>query len=127
MYPATEFGVLSLLGRKNSGTSGVGAIFLKLLVYLLLASCNNTKSFEHQPVLFSLLSVGNFIPISQVREDVASAYRKEEEWRASNMLVPFQKMCAQRKVRIILHNCLIVPPAVSLLFSEPFELMADEP
>lgn len=42
--------------------------------------------------------MGNFIPISQVREDVASAYRKEEEWRASNMLVPFQKMCAQRKV-----------------------------
>ncbi|XP_066372947.1 U-box domain-containing protein 35 isoform X2 [Miscanthus floridulus] len=42
--------------------------------------------------------MGNFIPISQVREDVASAYRKEAEWRASNMLVPFQKMCAQRKV-----------------------------
>uniref|UniRef100_A0A0A9CTK6 RING-type E3 ubiquitin transferase n=1 Tax=Arundo donax TaxID=35708 RepID=A0A0A9CTK6_ARUDO len=42
--------------------------------------------------------MGNFIPISQVREDVASAYRKEAEWQASNMLLPFKKMCAQRKV-----------------------------
>uniref|UniRef100_A0A0A9DFD9 RING-type E3 ubiquitin transferase n=1 Tax=Arundo donax TaxID=35708 RepID=A0A0A9DFD9_ARUDO len=42
--------------------------------------------------------MGNFIPISQVRDDVASAYRKEAEWQASNMLLPFKKMCAQRKV-----------------------------
>ncbi|KAL6861543.1 hypothetical protein ACP4OV_017243 [Aristida adscensionis] len=42
--------------------------------------------------------MGNFIPISQVREDVASAYRKEAEWQATNMLFPFKKMCAQRKV-----------------------------
>jgi len=42
--------------------------------------------------------MGNFIPISQVREDVASAYRKEAEWQASNMLLPFKKMCAQKKV-----------------------------
>jgi len=81
------------------------------------ATCNGSKSFEYQPVPFSLSLVGNFIPISQVREDVACAYIKEAEWRASNMLVPFQKMCAQRKVRISLHNCLIVPPAVNILFS----------
>ncbi|KAL6606243.1 hypothetical protein ACP70R_041896 [Stipagrostis hirtigluma subsp. patula] len=42
--------------------------------------------------------MGNFIPISQVREDVASAYQKEAEWQASNVLLPFKKMCAQRKV-----------------------------
>ncbi|CAL5045640.1 unnamed protein product [Urochloa decumbens] len=42
--------------------------------------------------------MGNFIPISQVREDVASAYRKEAEWQATNMLLPFKKMCAQKKV-----------------------------
>ncbi|CAN6166519.1 unnamed protein product [Urochloa humidicola] len=42
--------------------------------------------------------MGNFIPISQVREDVASAYRKEAEWQVSNMLLPFKKMCAQKKV-----------------------------
>lgn len=52
------------------------------------------------PTCFSshLLSVGNFIPISQVREDVASAYCEELEWRARNMLLPFKKMCAQRQV-----------------------------
>ncbi|KAF0903269.1 hypothetical protein E2562_026556 [Oryza meyeriana var. granulata] len=42
--------------------------------------------------------MGNFIPITQVREDVATAYRKEVEWQANNMLLPYKKMCAQRKV-----------------------------
>ncbi|KAK3131562.1 hypothetical protein QOZ80_6AG0508120 [Eleusine coracana subsp. coracana] len=42
--------------------------------------------------------MGNFIPISQVREDVASAYRKEAEWQASNTLLPYKIMCTQRKV-----------------------------
>ncbi|TVU12707.1 hypothetical protein EJB05_46362 [Eragrostis curvula] len=42
--------------------------------------------------------MGNFIPISQVREDVASAYRKEAEWQASNMLLPYKAMCTQKKV-----------------------------
>jgi hypothetical protein len=101
----------------NSATFIVGATILNLLVYHLLATAPNHLSTKYQPVPFSLLLVGNFIPISQVREDVASAYRKEAEWQASNMLVPFQKMCAQRKVRINLHNCLIVPPAVNVLFS----------
>ncbi|XP_006655773.1 U-box domain-containing protein 35 [Oryza brachyantha] len=42
--------------------------------------------------------MGNFIPITQVREDVATAYRKDVEWQANNMLLPYKKMCAQRKV-----------------------------
>ncbi|XP_062233646.1 U-box domain-containing protein 35-like [Phragmites australis] len=50
------------------------------------------------PITMVPTPMGNFIPISQVREDVASAYRKEAEWQASNMLLPFKKMCAQRKV-----------------------------
>ncbi|CAN6166520.1 unnamed protein product [Urochloa humidicola] len=31
--------------------------------------------------------MGNFIPISQVREDVASAYRKEAEWQVETEAV----------------------------------------
>ncbi|KAJ1257888.1 hypothetical protein BS78_10G030600 [Paspalum vaginatum] len=50
------------------------------------------------PVTMVPTPMGNFIPISQVRDDVASAYRKEKEWQASNMLLPFKKMCAQKKV-----------------------------
>uniref|UniRef100_A0A0D9WLL9 RING-type E3 ubiquitin transferase n=1 Tax=Leersia perrieri TaxID=77586 RepID=A0A0D9WLL9_9ORYZ len=42
--------------------------------------------------------MGNFIPITQVREDVATAYKKEVEWQANNMLLPYKKMCAHRKV-----------------------------
>nr|CAD1821717.1 unnamed protein product [Ananas comosus var. bracteatus] len=42
--------------------------------------------------------VGNYIPISNVREDVASAYKKEMEWRANAMLLPYKKMCSQKKV-----------------------------
>nr|CAD1820636.1 unnamed protein product [Ananas comosus var. bracteatus] len=60
-------------------------------------------------ILFRLLHVrpkitmvptpmGNYIPISNVREDVASAYKKEMEWRANTMLLPYEKMCSQKKV-----------------------------
>ncbi|KAJ3681891.1 hypothetical protein LUZ60_014464 [Juncus effusus] len=42
--------------------------------------------------------MGNYIPISQVREDVASAFRKEKEWEAHSLLLPYKKMCSQRKV-----------------------------
>lgn len=43
--------------------------------------------------------VGNSLPISQVREDVAAAYIHETEWRATELLLPYKKMCLQRKVR----------------------------
>ncbi|KAJ3691047.1 hypothetical protein LUZ61_020211 [Rhynchospora tenuis] len=60
-------------------------------------------------ILFKLLYVlpkikmvptpmGNYIPISQVRDDVASAYRKEMEWQAQSLLLPYKKMCSQYKV-----------------------------
>ena len=43
--------------------------------------------------------MGNSIPVSQVREDVAAAYRKEMGWQTSEKLVPYKKMFAQRKVQ----------------------------
>ncbi|KAL5569851.1 hypothetical protein UlMin_026426, partial [Ulmus minor] len=45
-------------------------------------------------------AMGNLLPLSQVREDVVAAYRKEVEWRTNEMLLPYQKMCAQRKVEV---------------------------
>jgi hypothetical protein len=44
--------------------------------------------------------VGNSIPLSQVREDVAAAYIKEVEWQTSEKLLPYKKLCAQKKVSI---------------------------
>ncbi|KAG6501757.1 hypothetical protein ZIOFF_041640 [Zingiber officinale] len=41
--------------------------------------------------------MGNRLPIEQVRDDVVAAYRKEEEWRAQDMLRPYKKMCTERK------------------------------
>ncbi|XP_042399136.1 U-box domain-containing protein 35-like [Zingiber officinale] len=42
--------------------------------------------------------MGNRLPIEQVRDDVVAAYRKEEEWRAQDMLRPYKKMCTERKI-----------------------------
>lgn len=44
-------------------------------------------------------AVGNSIPISQVRDDVAAAYRKEIGWQTSEKLLPYKKMFAERKVQ----------------------------
>ncbi|XWS36979.1 hypothetical protein CRYUN_Cryun19dG0003900 [Craigia yunnanensis] len=44
--------------------------------------------------------MGNSLPISQVRDDVAAAYKKEVEWQKNEMLLPYKKMCAQRKVEV---------------------------
>lgn len=47
---------------------------------------------------FFLVTVGNFIPISQVRDEVVTAFRKEVEWQADEKLVPYKKMFVQKKV-----------------------------
>lgn len=44
--------------------------------------------------------VGNLIPLSQVREEVVAAYKKEVEWQANEMLLPHKKLCTQRKVEV---------------------------
>ncbi|KDP22458.1 hypothetical protein JCGZ_26289 [Jatropha curcas] len=65
---------------------------------------------REEKVVFKLLHVrpkitavptpmGNSIPISQVRDDVAAAYKQEMEWQRSQMLLPFKKTCTRRKVQ----------------------------
>ncbi|KAJ7949484.1 U-box domain-containing protein kinase family protein [Quillaja saponaria] len=44
--------------------------------------------------------MGNIIPFSQVRDDVAAAFKKEVEWQTSEMLLPYKKMCTNRKVQV---------------------------
>ncbi|XP_011028465.1 PREDICTED: U-box domain-containing protein 35-like isoform X2 [Populus euphratica] len=44
--------------------------------------------------------MGNFIPISQVRDDVAAAYKKEKEWQTLQMLLPFKSICTRKKVQV---------------------------
>ncbi|KAJ0850605.1 hypothetical protein HanPSC8_Chr13g0582701 [Helianthus annuus] len=38
------------------------------------------------------------VPVSQVREDLVIAYRKEVECETYEKLLPFKNMCATRKV-----------------------------
>ncbi|CAJ1958629.1 unnamed protein product [Sphenostylis stenocarpa] len=44
--------------------------------------------------------MGNVVPLSQVRSDVATAFKKEVEWQANQMLLPFKRMCEKRKVHV---------------------------
>ena len=37
--------------------------------------------------------VGNYVPVDQVRDDIASAYEKEVECEAQNMLLMYKNMC----------------------------------
>lgn len=44
--------------------------------------------------------MGNSIPISQVRDEVATAFKKEMEWQASEKLLPYKIMCTRRQVQV---------------------------
>ncbi|XP_073305990.1 U-box domain-containing protein 35 isoform X1 [Primulina huaijiensis] len=44
--------------------------------------------------------MGNYIPISGVRDDVAAAYRKDIESQVNEKLLPYKKICSQKKVRV---------------------------
>ncbi|KAL8096033.1 U-box domain-containing protein 35-like isoform X2 [Apium graveolens] len=44
--------------------------------------------------------MGNFIPISEVRDDIVATYMKEVEWETDEKLILYKKMCAQRKVEV---------------------------
>ncbi|KAF8008710.1 hypothetical protein BT93_K2384 [Corymbia citriodora subsp. variegata] len=44
--------------------------------------------------------MGITIPITEVREDVAAAYRKEVNWQTNELLHPYKIMCVRRKVLV---------------------------
>ncbi|GAB4825904.1 hypothetical protein Ancab_008771 [Ancistrocladus abbreviatus] len=47
-----------------------------------------------------LFPVGNILPFSQVREDVAITYKKDVEWQKRELFIPFQKLCDSKKVPV---------------------------
>ncbi|KAK9098229.1 hypothetical protein Syun_025274 [Stephania yunnanensis] len=67
------------------------------------------------PFEIVVLQVGNYIPISPVRDDVAAAYKKGMEWKASKMLLPYKQLCSEKKVEaeIIQIEADDVPVAIS--------------
>ncbi|PON92411.1 Mitogen-activated protein kinase kinase kinase [Trema orientale] len=54
----------------------------------------------HPRIVAVPTAMGNLLPLSQVREDVAAAYRKEMEWQKNELLLPYKKICLQRKVEV---------------------------
>ncbi|XP_058721929.1 U-box domain-containing protein 35-like [Vicia villosa] len=44
--------------------------------------------------------MGDVLPLSQVRNDVAMAFKREIEWQTNHMLLPFKSLCEQRKVHV---------------------------
>ncbi|XP_041994970.1 U-box domain-containing protein 35-like isoform X3 [Salvia splendens] len=53
-------------------------------------------------VYFKLLHVRTLVSIipTPIRDDVAAAYKKEMEWQAAEKLLPYKRMCSQRKVQV---------------------------
>lgn len=39
-----------------------------------------------------------------MRDEVATAFRKEMEWKANEKLLPFKIMCTRRKVNIYIYT-----------------------
>lgn len=52
--------------------------------------------------------MGNSIPLSQVRDDVAAAYLEEMGWQTSEMLLPYKTMFLHKKVDSLLVEKLIL-------------------
>ncbi|XP_073119782.1 U-box domain-containing protein 35-like [Henckelia pumila] len=44
--------------------------------------------------------MGGGIPIAQVREDVAAAYRKEVKWQTREKILPYKTWCERKKVQV---------------------------
>ncbi|KAK9130806.1 hypothetical protein Sjap_011293 [Stephania japonica] len=59
-------------------------------------------------------SMGNYITISQVRDDVATAYKKEMEWKTSKRLLPHKQLCRSKKGK--LHQSKNIDMALELCF-----------
>ncbi|KAL1559301.1 non-specific serine/threonine protein kinase [Salvia divinorum] len=53
-------------------------------------------------VYFKLLHVRPLVSSipTPIRDDVAAAYKKEVEWQAAEKLLPYKRMCSQRKVQV---------------------------
>ncbi|KAI7749334.1 hypothetical protein M8C21_023669 [Ambrosia artemisiifolia] len=58
------------------------------------------KLFFIRPKITRIPTPMGSVVISQVRDDVVNAYRKEVEWQTYEKLLPFKNMCDRRKVDV---------------------------
>ncbi|KAK6925814.1 Serine-threonine/tyrosine-protein kinase, catalytic domain [Dillenia turbinata] len=58
------------------------------------------KLINVRPKITAVPTPMGSVPLSQVRDDVAAAYKKEMEWQATERLLPYKKMCIQKKVQV---------------------------
>ncbi|KAL9997173.1 hypothetical protein Hdeb2414_s0645g00929211 [Helianthus debilis subsp. tardiflorus] len=58
--------------------------------------CSDCSSFDRKSPEFRHQVMG-LVPVSQVREDLVIAYRKEVECETYEKLLPFKNLCATRK------------------------------
>ncbi|KAL9995696.1 putative protein kinase RLK-Pelle-RLCK-IXb family [Helianthus debilis subsp. tardiflorus] len=58
------------------------------------------RLFFIRPKITRIPTPMGLVPVSQVREDLVIAYRKEVECEAYEKLLPFKNMCATRKVEV---------------------------
>ncbi|ESQ31779.1 hypothetical protein EUTSA_v10005349mg [Eutrema salsugineum] len=56
--------------------------------------------YVRPPVTYIPTPMGNAISITELRDDVVSAYKQEVDWNANEMLRPYKKMFERRKVRV---------------------------
>ncbi|KAK9130786.1 hypothetical protein Sjap_011273 [Stephania japonica] len=109
----------------SARVQGVGAGHAKLLLKLSIREKEANIKPDPDLDLFMkpnvmpfnvvVLQVGNYIPISQVRDDVATAYKKEMEWKTSKRLLPRKHLCSEKKVEaeIVQIEADDVPVAIS--------------
>lgn len=58
------------------------------------------KLFFIRPIITRIPTPMGPVPLSQVREDVVMAHKKDVEWQVYEKLLPFKNMCAKRKVQV---------------------------
>lgn len=102
----------NIVSQRSSSSSSVVALAIKgnkKSKYVVQWALN--KFVPEGMIIFKLIHVhaniqgvptpmGNVIPLSQVRNDVATAFRKEVEWGKNQMMLPFKRLCEQRKVHV---------------------------
>ncbi|KAL8160302.1 hypothetical protein V2J09_001839 [Rumex salicifolius] len=73
---------------------------IKWALEKFMSESNVTFKLFHiyPPITAVPTPMGTLIPITQVREDVANAYRKEAEWQKTEIILPYQRLCIYKKV-----------------------------
>ncbi|KAJ4877453.1 U-box domain-containing protein 52 [Raphanus sativus] len=56
--------------------------------------------YVRPPVTYVPTPMGNAISITELRDDVVSAYKQEVDWNTNEMLCPYKKMFERKKVQV---------------------------